>query len=411
MSASAGQALEAAILANPDDLGAHAAYADWLIEQGDPRGEFIQVQLALEDPKKAPAERKQLQKREQDLLEQHAPRWLGDLGRFLHGNWSGPDKPYAYQFVRGWLDMVRILSGVWDERVGQAILAALGRSPGARLLRRLEVLYDMRYHPFHFEPFLDGPNRAMTAAEKQESRASHLDPLIASAYLTNLRAFKLGFSDSGDRMGHSTMVPAFEDCMASQVVELLSKCPRLEELYLNTTLAGIDELFALPQLGNLRTLQYYFGNSYEGNNPNPYPLKALAQNASLSRLTHLRLHPGRDTTLELAELAAVLRSPHLPRLAHLQAHMTTFGDQGARTIVQSGILRRLKSLDIAYGNMSDAGARTLASCPDLKEFLDVSRNSLTEEGLAALQAVGIRVIAGDQHDAGEQDYLYEVDFE
>src|SRR5262245_32071776 len=48
---SSGKALENAIFANPDDLGAHAAYADWLIEQGDSRGEFIQVQLALEDEK------------------------------------------------------------------------------------------------------------------------------------------------------------------------------------------------------------------------------------------------------------------------------------------------------------------------------------------------------------------------
>jgi uncharacterized protein (TIGR02996 family) len=63
MSSSTGQTLENAILANPDDLGAHAAY-DWLIEQGDPRGEFIQVQLALEDPKKSAKERKELQKRE-----------------------------------------------------------------------------------------------------------------------------------------------------------------------------------------------------------------------------------------------------------------------------------------------------------------------------------------------------------
>ena len=32
-------------------------------------------------------------------------------------------------------------------------------------------------------------------------------------------------------------------------------------------------------------------------------------------------------------------------------------------------------------------------------------------GIAALQAVGIRVIADNQHDPDETDYLYEVDFE
>src|SRR5207253_2108348 len=33
-------ALEEALFANPDDVANHMAYADWLAEQGDPRGEF-----------------------------------------------------------------------------------------------------------------------------------------------------------------------------------------------------------------------------------------------------------------------------------------------------------------------------------------------------------------------------------
>src|SRR5215510_1694290 len=37
--------LEAALVENPDDLAAHSAYADYLAEQGDPRGELIQLQL------------------------------------------------------------------------------------------------------------------------------------------------------------------------------------------------------------------------------------------------------------------------------------------------------------------------------------------------------------------------------
>src|SRR6516162_8766171 len=102
-------ALEEAIADNFDDVAAHAAYADYLREQGDPRGEFIQVQLALEDPKRPAAERSRLQKREADLLSKHARAWLGDVGRFLVGDWSGPDKPWQYQFARGWLDHVRLM--------------------------------------------------------------------------------------------------------------------------------------------------------------------------------------------------------------------------------------------------------------------------------------------------------------
>lgn len=68
------QALEAALLDQPDDVATHMAYADHLLEQGDPRGEFIQVQLALEDPARSPAQRETLRRREAELLQQHQRR-------------------------------------------------------------------------------------------------------------------------------------------------------------------------------------------------------------------------------------------------------------------------------------------------------------------------------------------------
>jgi uncharacterized protein (TIGR02996 family) len=406
------KSLEQALVENPDDLVAHSAYADYLTEQGDPRGEFISIQLALEDAARPAAERKELQQREKDLLKQHARRWLGDLGRFLVGKWSGPDKPYHYQFARGWLDLVRLLVS-WEGDVDGVILAALTRVPEARLLRRLEVVYDMRYHPFDFDQVVAGPRKAVTAADKR-AEGGILPTLIGSPNLTNLRAFKFGFSDAEDRIGHSTMVDPFGDCTAQQVLQLLQKRPRLEELYLNTGLRDIDSLLGSPALGNLRVLQYYYGTDYfGGRRSHAYPLKTLAKNASLSRLTHLRLHPGREATIELGELDAILRSRNLPSLTHLQVHMTDFGDDGVPRIVASGILKRLKVLDIGYGNMTDAGALALADCPDLKnlELLDVRRNALTDDGIAALQGVGIPVIADNQHEIEETDYLYEVDFE
>ena len=45
------EAMEAALFDDPDDVVRHAAYADMLIEDGDPRGDFIRIQLQLEDLK------------------------------------------------------------------------------------------------------------------------------------------------------------------------------------------------------------------------------------------------------------------------------------------------------------------------------------------------------------------------
>src|SRR5215467_14177649 len=106
-------ALESALTQNPDDLTTHHAYADYLQEQGDPRGEFIQVQLALEDPNRTTAERRELEQREKALLATHEREWLGFLSDELLGPveepWESLDehaRPYEIRFVRGWLDRI-----------------------------------------------------------------------------------------------------------------------------------------------------------------------------------------------------------------------------------------------------------------------------------------------------------------
>lgn len=45
---SEGDKLLQAILDNPEDDALRLVYADWLEERGDPRGEFIRVQVLLQ---------------------------------------------------------------------------------------------------------------------------------------------------------------------------------------------------------------------------------------------------------------------------------------------------------------------------------------------------------------------------
>src|SRR5262245_27408900 len=138
-------ALEKALVANPDDLATHMAYADHLTEQGDPRGEFIQVQLALEDPRRSPEQRESLRRREQDLLQKYQREWLGEAAEALLGELSeeqliqrfGLQYTHAnfaeFRFARGWLDQLRLKSFT------TAFAAAVGRSPTLGLMRELTV--------------------------------------------------------------------------------------------------------------------------------------------------------------------------------------------------------------------------------------------------------------------------------
>jgi hypothetical protein len=81
------------------------------------------------------------------------------------------------------------------------------------------------------------------------------------------------------------------------------------------------------------------------------------------------------------------------------------GDAGAKEIAQSGILKRLKVLDLQLGCISDEGAKALAACPDLKdlELLDLSHNALGEEGIQALKGTGVKLVAREQHEETRYD--------
>ena len=75
--------LEAAIVAKPHDLAVYLVYADWLTEQGDPRGELIRVQA--EGVPSAPPKYTEHMARMNALRDAHLASWLGDLaGKALH---------------------------------------------------------------------------------------------------------------------------------------------------------------------------------------------------------------------------------------------------------------------------------------------------------------------------------------
>src|SRR5262249_26284341 len=140
---------------------------------------------------------------------------------------------------------------------------------------------------------------------------------------------------------------------------LVKIMPKLEELYLWTHRADTEQIFSLPTLEHLRILQVDHNHNY--------PLARLAKNQALANLTHLLCHPhayegfdeeeGEGSYITLADLRALARSKHLPSLTHLRLRLAGFGDKGIREIISSGLLARLKMLDLRGGKVTDAGAK------------------------------------------------------
>jgi len=125
------EVFEEALVADPDDIATHMAYADYLQEQGDPRGEFIQVQLALEQRPLERGQRQALKDRATILFNENARQWLGELAPYLLERASRYALPF--EFARGWLD--RLVLDEFDSKMSRAIR----RSPAVRLLRTLRL--------------------------------------------------------------------------------------------------------------------------------------------------------------------------------------------------------------------------------------------------------------------------------
>jgi uncharacterized protein (TIGR02996 family) len=401
-------ALEEAIRDNPEDRAAHAALADLLMERGDPRGELIQVQMALEEQDLSAEQRRRLKRRESALLKKHQAEWVGDWAGLAPA--TGPEGraqvdfpgPKPFRFIRG------ILAEVTIDALSLACARAFVRAPQTSLVRRLFV------GGWAFEePGEYNPGDLAVSADDEYSPARLVLP--DWPHWSNLRVFQFGWT-SDERYDERCRFQCHLD--DQDAVSLVRRMPRLEELYVFASGTGAESIFAMKHLSNLRVLQVYHNWRY--------PLRTLAANPSFARLTHLLLHPKargawtsekEEPYIRLDGVKAVLYSPHLKRLTHLRLRLTDIGDEGCREVVGSGILKRLKVLDLRHGCIGDEGARTLAGCPDLKnlELLDLSRHELTERGIAALKAVGIPLRTEHQHgpttSLEDRDYLYEGDYE
>jgi uncharacterized protein (TIGR02996 family) len=410
---------ERAILEHPDDVAGYAAYADWLREQGDPRGEFMQVQLALEDDSKSAAERKALAAREQALLGAHERDWLGDLAPYLleRDGYSEYVRHMAlgHRWRNGYLESLTV------PYLTIASAQSLAATPAAGVLRELRVQGDARY--WGGEPADQPPARVATPAGIRDHW--ELFELVGAPCLRNLRVFQMG-EDAGEWPDDGTA-----DCYAEVpgLEHVVAGMPRIEELHLLCKSYDFERVAGLPNLARLRVLRVYHLGAYDSRNRRQraiYPLDILARNPALGGLTHLLFHPhqpevyraGQEASsfLPIDQVRALVRSPHLKGLTHLQLRLSDMGDDGVRELIDSGILKRLKWLDLRHGCVTDAGARALAACPDARhlEHLDLSRNAVTGAGLRALKAVGIGAVANDpltERELTEREFLREGDFE
>ena len=201
------------------------------------------------------------------------------------------------------------------------------------------------------------------------------------------------------------------------LTKLIAAATRLECLNIACGDDDTHALFGLP-LAGLRELHVHCVRLYA--------TERLAENPAFATLRTVTFHPhgfrrwfnDPDDTggyLTVANVRDIAYSPHLQRLEHLQLNCCNAGDEGIDLLVNSGLLRRLKSLDLGHGCVTDAGALTLVKAlggtPHALAVLKLGDNALSGDGVAALHRLKLTLDAPDQHAPGDDDYLTQGDFE
>ncbi len=292
------EAMEAALLDDPDDFVLHAAYADLLIEDGDPRGDFIRIQLQLEDATLAANVRKELESQSAAILKQHEREWLGPLYDSVYPEKVLPFwREFQIKWRLGWIDSVQL------EVVDEIAIPRLAQNPLAKLLQSISGVF-----------------------------WEEVGQKIGKTSWSNLRSLRLKM-----------------DRTASAVV-------------------------------------------------------ALIANRSVARLTQLTLdewNPRRDIDPHDDEpvwLSDFCVSPLSLTLKDLAIVDLNFDDGSIDTLLSTGMISRLKRLDLSRNIITDDGALALAAHPDVAklEYLSLDKNLLTAIGIEALAAVGHRISADQQ---------------
>jgi uncharacterized protein (TIGR02996 family) len=432
-----------AILTAPEDDAPRLAYADWLAQRGDPRGEFIRIQCRVARPPAGDPEHRALQQREAELLQAHYSSWMQGLDQVAPGAWAVfrrglPDMLTAYDVDDQALQGLRIFPTLRVlELTGRALtadglrhlqalplleqldlsnlaitdegLAALAGAPGLRVLSLslhgltsaglalLEELPELLVIRHEQEPSTEVAaalerlkQRRMERFRRRSSEERRREARLV------LEAHSGSFSCEGDLVKSIHL----SQCWVTDAdIEYLTAFPEVEALNLYETWITSTGLAHLAGLSNLRELT--LGKSH---------IRSLRPLAGLTRLT--RLHAawlqddeyrscltddgteGLERLVSLEELdlsSAAITDVTLHRLASLRK-LRRLRLSSLHAITNDGLkglreLRELEELDLGYGSsLTDAGLHHLMGLTKLK-VLDLEGQGIGDAGLLYLHSM------------------------
>jgi uncharacterized protein (TIGR02996 family) len=183
------------ILAHPDDDAPRLIFADWLEEQGDAasvaRAEFIRVQCALTRGELPLQKRAELDRRQQQLLEQYGNQWARPIHRWVR----------TWEFHRGFIDTVAMSADSFFAEANRLFGRAPIRSLTLRPLTYPSLHPDVRPPLILIAVLADNKHlrrlRSLSLSDNQ-MESQHLRALVVSKHLTSLTKLDLSNNRIGD---------------------------------------------------------------------------------------------------------------------------------------------------------------------------------------------------------------------
>jgi uncharacterized protein (TIGR02996 family) len=346
------EALEAHLRSYPDDWPSWLVYADWLLDQGDERGELIVLEYRLRSPA-SEEERRVLEGRGRELQRLHAARWQQGLAL------ERVELEWHHGFLRRAIfqhgDVVELFERLMEHPVAHLLSSVCFRHLWPSELRRL----------------LDSRATTRRPLPSLQLDACRLDPqeleaLPGSALMRGVSDLELSSNHLGDLGLMILLERGIPEDLRGLVLWNEGIGPE-----------GVTALARAPSLRELRRLS--LGEA----RPGTRGVRALATSSALPHLAHLELRACRLS----AESASVLASSELLRgVSRLHLGSNALGDEGAEALALSPHLRGLTHLALPLNSVGDLGAHALASSDGLPALvsLDLWGNRIGPAGVQAL---------------------------
>lgn len=390
----------------PEDDAPRLRAAEELAARGDPRGEFIkvQVELARLDPESEAADALAL--REKALLASYGAQWIDPIA----------DGLIDWTFRRGFVEDVTLSA--------EALLQYGDNLVSTEPVRAIRVVDPGgAIEELSKSTFLERIVRLTIGSDDGDAEPigeEGLRELADSPHLANLRELAFGmeqFEEDGlAGLGHASWLgsltrlslsgnAAGDEALQSFLAEAtLTRLERLDlaatgaqsgaimslarsraantlrELILTDNQIGVPGLDALTGAGVLPQLVVL---DLAATGLEPGNLAPLCRSALLARLTKLSIAHNRKLTPD--DLSALLSAPLSPVLKDLELS-GKYGDAGAEIVAQSAVLARLERLDLSASGITAPGIALLASSPHPRNLraLELFSNRAMAAGAAAL---------------------------